>query len=346
MTILALNKMYVVCATRRFERCVHGFNVEPAVRQARVTLGAGGSCALIMSGVAGQATQALMHSHARAIIAGTGLESVIGRMALVAWRLTHIGRDANPPCSSDNLGKRQHLCAEMHLFAAIIETQRRAVGDRLRGLLTRRAHAHGRTRAMHGVAGRTGNRRLIRFDGLRRQMPGSFEPDGLDKLMDAVLEIHPMALQTVIAQDPALVVVFVEENLPERCVVRPGSPGGVLLLVALAAARVHPSTDVALPQQEPFGNAPANVMPKLSHVVKMKPGVSRKNAAMAFLAFDGAMGGYHPAIVSGLDLMTSCAGFAASGGVIDAPRRDSQKNKNNRRNRQQPEFSTVPSGVH
>jgi hypothetical protein len=123
MTILTLNKMYVVHAVGRFKRRVHGFDIQSAVRQAWVALGAGGAGALVMSGVAGQATQTLVHSHARAIIPGTGLESVIGRMALVARRLTHIGRDADPPCSGDNLGKRQELCAEMQLFAAIIETQ-------------------------------------------------------------------------------------------------------------------------------------------------------------------------------------------------------------------------------
>ena len=69
MTIRTFHKVYVVRAGGGFERRVHGFDVEAAIGQSRVAIGAGGARFLPVSLVAGEATESLMHPHRRPIIA-------------------------------------------------------------------------------------------------------------------------------------------------------------------------------------------------------------------------------------------------------------------------------------
>jgi len=69
VTVFTFHKVDVVPAGERLERRIHGFDVEAAVGQTRVAQGAGGPGVLVVSRVAGQATQPFVHSHTGAIVA-------------------------------------------------------------------------------------------------------------------------------------------------------------------------------------------------------------------------------------------------------------------------------------
>src|ERR1035441_3404694 len=179
----------------------------------------------------------------------------------------------------------------MKLLPAVVERQRRPVRDRIRRPLAGRAHFYGHTVPVYRVAGRTGDRGFVRMDRQRHQTPGTFQVNGLDQVADAVLEVHPVALETIVAQNPVGVVTGIEEDLAVGRVVRSCGPGGVFLLMTLAAARVEAAADALLPEQEPLGNLSAEVEPELAHIVEMKSGIGGKNAAMAFPALDVSVGG-------------------------------------------------------
>ena len=104
-------------------------------------------------------------------------------------------------------------------------------------------------------------------------MPGTFRVDGLDESGDAMFEVHPVALQAIVAHNPVGVVAGIEKDLTVGRVMRSGGPGGVFLLMTFAAARVQAAADVFLPEQEPFGHLSADVAPELAHVVEMKSGI-------------------------------------------------------------------------
>ena len=92
MTILAFDEMNIVRAGRGLERGVHGRDVEAAIGQARMAIGARGARVLVVSGVAGQAAQPFMNAHAGAVVARIDLESIVRCVALVAKPLARIRR--------------------------------------------------------------------------------------------------------------------------------------------------------------------------------------------------------------------------------------------------------------
>jgi hypothetical protein len=148
-------------------------------------------------------------------------------------------------------GSGKHRRREMKLLPAVVERQRRPVLDRIRRPLACRTHFHGLTVLVYRVAGRTRDRGFVRMDRRWHQAPGTFQGDGLDQVADAVLEVHPVALETIVTQNPVGVVTGIEEDLVVGHVVRSGGPGGVFLLMTLAAAGVQAAADVLLPEQEP-----------------------------------------------------------------------------------------------
>ena len=87
------------------ESRVHFFDVDAAVGHLRVAGFAGGGCVLVVSGVAGEATDALVNTDGRAVVAGADLRAVViggsdgvglrlaRRVALIAERLALIGAD-------------------------------------------------------------------------------------------------------------------------------------------------------------------------------------------------------------------------------------------------------------
>ena len=65
---------------------------------------------------------------------------------------------------------------------------------------------------MHLVTSQTGECRLV---GKLRipQVPGPLGIHGRNQITDAALKVHGMAAETVIHQERALVVIFIEEDL-------------------------------------------------------------------------------------------------------------------------------------
>ena len=73
MAVGALHSMDVVDAGRACVGCIHLLHVDAAMRHLRVTSLARGPRILIMSIVAGDAAQALVNAHRRAVVAGAHL---------------------------------------------------------------------------------------------------------------------------------------------------------------------------------------------------------------------------------------------------------------------------------
>ena len=97
VAVRALHEVNVVRALGGFEGRVHGFHVEAAIRQARMASGAGSARVHAVIFVAGEATEAFMNPHGRAVVAGVDLPGGNRSMALIAERLPWVAADLHEP---------------------------------------------------------------------------------------------------------------------------------------------------------------------------------------------------------------------------------------------------------
>src|SRR5512147_1899460 len=73
VTLQASDRMNVVLALGRFERSIHGLDIEPAIGELRMAIRAGSASRLPMLIMASQTTESFMDSKRRPVIAGTSL---------------------------------------------------------------------------------------------------------------------------------------------------------------------------------------------------------------------------------------------------------------------------------
>ena len=136
VAVSAADPVDVVGAFGAGESRVHFFYVDAAVRHLRMAGFAGGGRVLVVSGVTGETTDALVDTDGGAIVAGTDLRTPVicsgdcggfrlaRCVALVAEGLSLIGTYFYPAGTVGQLRKREQPDGEVHLLAAIIGGQR------------------------------------------------------------------------------------------------------------------------------------------------------------------------------------------------------------------------------
>src|SRR5689334_12137557 len=95
MAIHALDEMYVVNTLGGLERRVHGFHVQAAIRELRMTRRARRPGLLAVSAMAGEAAESFVDADGRAVVARTHLPGHQRCVALVTESLTNVGTDLN-----------------------------------------------------------------------------------------------------------------------------------------------------------------------------------------------------------------------------------------------------------
>ena len=237
VAVRTFDEVNVVRAFRGTERSVHGFHVEAAIRQLRMTVRTSRTGLLAVLLMACEATQPFVHTDGCPVISGTNFKSGKRRMTLVAKRLARVRTDFDGPRRFAHLGQRKALHRDVLELPPIEERKRRPV-YLLPWTCIHRLHGgpdQGRALTVHLVAGQARN--CGAAGELRPpEAPGTSTVNGRHQLANSSLEVHAVAAQAVVHQELLPVVLLVQEDFCVSGAVRAGRPFGILLLVAIPAA--------------------------------------------------------------------------------------------------------------
>jgi len=314
----ALHGVNVVRALRRLETGIHLLDIEAAIRELRMTVGARGARGLSMLLVAGEAAEALMNTNRSAVVAGADLRRGGWGMALITQRLPRIGADLDRARAIVHLRHWKAADGNVVLLAAVEQSQRWAEEFLARcgfGLL-RFNPLKQISVAMHLVAGQAWHCRLSGELSLK-QLPRTVRIDRRNQIANAALEMHAVAAEAIFHQKRALVVVFVEENLGIGGAVATRGPVRIFFAMAFGAAFLDFENIVGF-QLNLLRNFSAQMRTQAAKILQMKSGVQRENVTMAFGARDIPMRGLMPVAVGLPDLVTPRAGLSSGVVVIKA----------------------------
>jgi len=240
VAVPTFDEVNVVRAFRGTERSVHGFHVEAAIRQLRMTGRARRTSLLAVLLMAGETTQPFMHADGCAVITRTDFESGKRRMTLVTKRLASVRADLEGPHPFVHLWQGKALQGNVVEFPPVEERKRRPV-YLLGWTCIHRLHGRpnqGRALTVHLVAGQARN--CGAAGELRPpEAPGTSSINGRHQLANSSLEVHAVAAQAVVHQVFLPVVLLVQEDFRVSGAVRAGRPFGILLLMAIPAALAH-----------------------------------------------------------------------------------------------------------
>ncbi|MBZ5544653.1 MAG: hypothetical protein LAO07_13380 [Acidobacteriia bacterium] len=169
---------------------------------------------------------------------------------------------------------------------------------------------------MHLMAGEAGNRGTLRQVGIE-QLPRTAGVDGGHQVADGAFEVHAVATQAIVHQQPLVIVGRVQKHIRVRRAVSAGLPVGVFLLMTFLAA-LRRLEQLRIFQPDVFGDLAAQMGVQAPDVVEVESGIEREHLAVARRALHAAVRRSAPVGVGLPDFVAARASLPAGILVVEA----------------------------